>query len=97
MVQAHHQKKQKKNSISDAEQAEVFQKIILQNTAGCACILAESYMTFNIPAVKDVQKTPCNQKIPEDWDNTESVPEFRGCDRPLIKSLLACCLQLQAK
>lgn len=47
-------------------------------------------MTFNTSgAVKDVQKTPWNQKIPEDWENTESVPEFRGCDKPLIIGSLA--------
>lgn len=37
--------------------------------------LAELYTTFNTSAVKDVQRTPWNQKIPEDWENTESVPE----------------------
>lgn len=46
-------------------------------------------MTFNTSAVKDVQKTSWSQKIPEDWKNTESVPEFRRCDEPLIIGLLA--------
>lgn len=88
MVQAHHQKKQKRTISMMQNRQKYFRKVFFSIQQGLL-VFWQYHTRFQKSAVKDVQKTPWNQKIAEDWKNIKSVPEFRRCDEPLIIGLLS--------